>query len=38
MTKPLRKYFNAKITAEEKAAELECFTERLNSLFQQLKE
>ncbi|AMQ71313.1 hypothetical protein BAMY6639_03740 [Bacillus amyloliquefaciens UMAF6639] len=30
------KYFNAKFTAEEKAAEqLECFTERL---FQQLKE
>ncbi len=35
----LLKYFNAKFTAEEKAAEqLECFTERLNSLFQQLKE
>lgn len=35
----LLKYFNAKFTAEEKAAEqLECFTERLNSLFQQLRE
>ncbi|ERH56129.1 hypothetical protein O205_06500 [Bacillus amyloliquefaciens EGD-AQ14] len=33
------KYFNAKFTAEEKAAEqLEYFTERLNSIFQQMKE